>query len=92
MHELPKATLHGLTDEPPSTTTAVRYIRQKHTRRYWTGEGWTDHTGHAQPFPNEVEATRACSIHNLHDIELVLQGPAGGPELCSDEPARQSGT
>ncbi len=62
-------------------STAVRLLRSQQTHQYFTGEGWTDNPVNAQPFPNEVEAARACITHNLHDIELVLQMPGGGPEL-----------
>ncbi|HYG35433.1 MAG TPA: hypothetical protein VEC99_11645 [Clostridia bacterium] len=62
---------------------AVRLLRCQETQRYYTGEGWTDNPTHAQPFPNEEEAVRACSSHDLHKIELVLRDPVAGKELSA---------
>ncbi|HYG33751.1 MAG TPA: hypothetical protein VEC99_03145 [Clostridia bacterium] len=47
-------------------------LRCRTTKRYFSGEGWTEDIFGAQPFPNEQEAMRACAEHHLQDIELVV--------------------
>lgn len=58
-----------------------RVLRCRATRRYFTGEGWTDSPNHAQPFPNDEEAVRACTLHKLNDVELVHLAPTDGTVL-----------
>ncbi len=68
------------TDQFP---TAARLLRCCKTRRYFNGDGWTDDPSQAQVFPDEMDATRACVTHHLHDVELVLRTPITGVELLS---------
>ncbi len=63
--------------------TAARLLRCRKTKRYFTGDGWTDDAGRAQVFPDEIDAARACVTYNLHDVELVLRTHVTGIELFS---------
>ncbi len=71
--------LHRLDQFPQ----AVRLLRCARTGRYFNGNGWSDSPDRALPFPNEIDATRACVTHNLHQVELVLLTKVSGTELFS---------
>lgn len=66
---------------PRAPLNAVRLLRCHRTRNYFDGQGWADNSAHAQCYPNEIEAARACVSHGLHDVELVLQAPGTGTVL-----------
>ncbi len=62
---------------------AVRMLRCRRTRRYFTGHGWSDDPADAASFLDEVDAARACVDHDLHKVELVLRTQFSGVELFS---------
>ena len=51
----------------------ARLLRCRNTRRYFTGEGWTENPAEAAVFGEPLDAVRACVSHNLQNIELVLR-------------------
>ena len=51
----------------------ARLLRCRKTKRYFTGRGWSDDPAHAEIFPKQLDAVRACVSHNLENIELVLR-------------------
>ena len=51
----------------------VRLLRCRNTRRYFTGEGWSEDPEFAQLFPYEFGAVRACVSNQLDNVELVLR-------------------
>ena len=63
--------------------TAARLIRCRNTKRYYNESGWSDDPAQAYVFPNETEAARACVVHDLHDVELVLRSTLTGGEIIS---------
>jgi hypothetical protein len=65
-----------LSNQVGGITDISRVLRCRRTGRYFTGEGWTESPVHAQPFPNDEEAMRACASHDLRDIDLVLYVPS----------------
>ncbi len=73
--------MYELMDSPALQASAIRLIRCRTTHSYYTGEGWTENPMNAQPYPNEMEAVRACVSHDLHEVELVIRRFADGPDL-----------
>ena len=51
----------------------VRMLRCRATRRYFTGEGWSENADSAQLFTDEFGAVRACVSCELDNVELVLR-------------------
>jgi hypothetical protein len=51
----------------------IRILRCRATRRYFTGEGWSENPDSAQLFPDEFGAVRACVSSHLDNVELVLR-------------------
>jgi hypothetical protein len=51
----------------------VRMLRCRATRRYFTGEGWSENADYAQLFQDEFGAVRACVSCELDNVELVLR-------------------
>jgi hypothetical protein len=62
---------------------AERLLRCWTSGLYFMDYGWTNDPSRAQKFPDELQAARACVVHNLHDVELVLRDPETGAELFS---------
>ncbi len=62
---------------------AQRLLRCRKTHRYFNGDGWTADPSQAQVFPDEIDAARACVIHKLHNVELVLRTQFTGLEIFS---------
>ena len=59
----------------------TRLLRCRKTRRYFTGQGWSQEPSDAAQFSHSIQAARACVNHDLHDIELVLRSQVTGVEL-----------
>ncbi len=70
------------TGETPQQA-ADRLVRCARTRRYFSGEGWTEDATQAARFGDVIEAVRACVENGLHDVELVLRLPGAKTELFS---------
>jgi hypothetical protein len=51
----------------------IRVLRCRMTHRYFTGDGWCENPEHAETFPDQIGAARACASHKLENIELVLR-------------------
>ncbi len=56
--------------------TVDRLLRCRKTRRYFREGQWTADPAEASVYDNEIDAARACVVHKLSEVDLVLR-PAG---------------
>ena len=61
----------------------ARLLRCRKTKRYFTGQGWSEDPAHAEVFPKQLDAVQACLSHDLQNIELVLKVAGTQVELFS---------
>ncbi len=66
-----------------SMADSILLLRDCTTSRYFCDGSWVEGPEQAQPFPNEEEAVRACAVHDLKEVDLVVRWPATGEELAS---------
>lgn len=62
-------TINGIAQESP----VIRVLRCRRTNRYFSRDGWCENPEHAETFPDQIGAARACASHKLVNIELVLR-------------------
>lgn len=62
-----------------------RVLRRKHSKEYFTGDGWTSDLEKARTFRDCVEAAQTCSHCGLSGIELVLRVKGGNADLFCTE-------
>jgi hypothetical protein len=70
-------------DENKVFPNAIRVLRCRLSRRYFTGRDWSHDPSDAEAYGNEMEVARACVSHNLREVELVLRSPITGAEFFS---------
>jgi hypothetical protein len=59
--------------EDNQQATVTRLLRCENTRRYFTGDGWTENSAEAAHFPDEMAAVHVCIERRLVNVELVLR-------------------
>jgi hypothetical protein len=60
-----------------------RLLRCRQTKRYFTGNGWSEDPSHAKPFRDEIDAVRTCVSNDLNNIELVIRLSGSSADLFS---------
>ncbi len=53
--------------------TVDRLLRCRKTHNYFSGSGWTEDGSRAAVFESELDAARACVVHGLNNVDLVLR-------------------
>ncbi len=65
--------------------TIDRLLRCRRTHRYFREGQWTTDAGQASVFRDEIEAARACVVHRLSDVDLVLRAQGTSIDLFTTQ-------
>ncbi len=70
MEDRMKQTMNG---NAMSSRPIQRVLRHKHSRQYFTGNGWTDRLEEARFLRDSLEAAELCAQCELSGVEMVLR-------------------
>ena len=74
-----------MTRESKGERAIRRLLRSRHSREYFTGNGWTKDPEKAKSFADSLEAAQTCVQWGLGDMEMVLRVAGGSSDLFCTE-------
>jgi len=63
------------------SNSVTRILRERTSRRYFKGDGWTNDPAEAKTFSDVVEAAEICVQYGLNDVELAVRLHAGACDV-----------